>query len=152
MLCKKTQYALKALLFLTKSYKKGPVLISELAKSEKIPKKFLELILLTLKNHGILMSKKGKGGGYFLVKAPSSISLGDVIRIFEGPIAPIPCVSDVATKCLEGADETICGIRFIMEEVRDAMVKILDGATLADVLHRSEVASEKQKGVLTYYI
>ena len=143
MITKKTQYALQALLCLAKSGGYGPVRISELSKREKIPKKFLETILLTLKHHGILKSKKGKGGGYVLGKAPSCISVGEVIRIFEGPIAPVGCVSDGVVKCQEGADEATCGIRIVMIEVRDAMARILDGTTLGDLLHRAELARQK---------
>ena len=152
MLAKKTTYALKALQFLAREYRNGPVLISELAERERIPKKFLELILLTLKNHGILQSKKGKGGGYFLGKSPAIITVGEIIRIFEGPIAPLPCLSGDVTKCLEGYDETVCGIRMVMAEVRDSTVKILDGTTLAALEHRSKTAREKQRGILTYQI
>jgi Rrf2 family protein len=135
MLSKKAKYALRALLALAKENGHGPVLISDLAERESIPKKFLELILLELKKQGILQSKKGKGGGYFLGKAPEAINLGDVIRVLDGPLAPLPCVSQTAyMKCDECEDETTCGIRIVMKEVRDATARILDGTNLADVL------------------
>src|SRR3989338_8518123 len=127
MLSKKSKYALRALLALARRPSEGPVLISELAEQEGIPKKFLEQILLELKNNGILQSKKGKGGGYFLGKKPEAISLGEVIRILEGPLAPLPCVSRRAHRtCDECVDERICGVRAVMQEVRDATASILD--------------------------
>ena len=90
MLSKKSKYALKALIVLAKEYGQGPVLISDIAQREDIPRKFLELILLELKNQGILQSKKGKGGGYFLGRPPHQVSVGHVIRVLEGPLAPLP--------------------------------------------------------------
>ena len=146
MLSKKAKYGLRALLLLAREHGKGPVLIADLARSERIPKKFLELILLDLKNHGVLQSKKGKGGGYSLGKVPEAISLGHVIRVLDGPLAPIPCVSQTAyLKCEECKDETTCGIRIVMKEVRDATARILDGTSLADVLNRVARLSKGQK-------
>lgn len=146
MLSKKAKYGLRALLLLAREHGKGPVLIADLARSESIPKKFLELILLDLKNHGVLQSKKGKGGGYSLGKVPEAISLGHVIRVLDGPLAPIPCVSQTAyLKCEECKDETTCGIRIVMKEVRDATARILDGTSLADVLNRVARLSKGQK-------
>lgn len=104
-----------------------PVGIAELAAKEGIPKKFLELILLELKNLGLLQSKKGKGGGYFLGKPPRDITLGHVVRVLDGPLAPVPCVSQTAyRKCDDCADESTCGIRLVMKDVRDAIAGILD--------------------------
>lgn len=135
MLSNKAKYALRALFALSEKYNEGPILISDLAEQEGIPKKFLELILLELKNHGILQSKKGKGGGYFLGRTPDLVRLGQVIRILDGPLAPLPCVSQTAyRRCDECDDELTCGIRIVMKEVRDATAKVLDGTTLADVL------------------
>jgi len=137
MLSQKAKYGLKALLALAAEYGRGPILISELAQREGIPKKFLESILLELKNHGILQSKKGQGGGYQLAKPPAVISLGRVIRIMDGPLAPLPCASETAyRRCDECVDETTCGIRIVMREVRDATARILDGTSLADVIQR----------------
>jgi len=137
MLSQKAKYGLKALLALATEYGRGPILISDLAQREGIPKKFLESILLELKNHGILQSKKGQGGGYQLAKSPAAISLGRVIRIMDGPLAPLPCASETAyRRCDECVDETTCGIRMVMREVRDATARILDGTSLADVIQR----------------
>ncbi|MBW6485583.1 MAG: Rrf2 family transcriptional regulator [Syntrophobacterales bacterium] len=153
MIAKKTKYALKAMINLAMLYDKGPILIADLAREEKIPKKFLELILLTLKNHGILQSKKGKGGGYYLGKSPAEVSMGTLIRIFEGPLAPVPCVSESAYEtCSECRDEQTCGIRLLMREVRDATAKILDNESLADVLERVAKAQEKKEGISNYVI
>jgi Rrf2 family protein len=131
---RKARYALRALYALAADEARGPVLISDLAEREKIPRKFLEAILLELKNAGILKSKKGKGGGYSLARSPQLITMGQVIRIIDGPLAPIPCASERAfVKCEECVDEATCGTRQVMKKVRDAIAAILDGTTLADV-------------------
>jgi Rrf2 family protein len=151
MLSKKAKYALQALTLLTKEYGHGPVLISDLAEKEKIPKKFLELILLNLKNKGILQSKKGKGGGYLLGKPPDSITLGEIIRILDGPLAPLPCVSQTAyRKCDECEDEMTCGIRPVMKEVRDATARILDGTTLSDLMIHVEKRTGGKREALVF--
>ena len=153
MLSKKSKYGLRALLALARRQHRDPVLIAELAQREGIPKKFLELILLELKNKGILQSKKGKGGGYFLGKKAEAINLGDVIRALDGPLAPLPCVSQTAhRKCDECEDEKICGIRAVMQEVRDATANILDGTSLADVLRRTERLEQEMNRVPVYSI
>jgi len=146
MLSKKAKYALRALLALAREEDRGPVLIADLAHRENIPKKFLEMILLELKKHGILQSKKGKGGGYSLSKPPEAISFGYVIRVLDGPLAPLPCVSQIAyMKCEECEDEETCGIRIVMKEVRDATARILDGTSLADVLEQVERNTRRKK-------
>src|ERR1700686_3443969 len=130
---KRTQYGLRAIHALGRKYGEGPVLIATLAKEEDIPVKFLELILLDLKNHGILESKKGPGGGYLLSRPPDRITVGSIIRFMEGPLAPIPCASETAYRpCDECKDVECCGVRLVMREVRDAMADILDGTTLQD--------------------
>lgn len=150
---KKSKYALRALFVLARKYNQGPVLIADLAEQERIPKKFLELILLELKNNGILGSKRGKGGGYFLVKDPAAISVGDVLRALDGPLAPVPCVSQSAYRsCEECQDEATCGIRAVMQDVRDATAEVLDQESLADVLRREELLGQKRKKVLVYAI
>jgi Rrf2 family protein len=135
MITRKTKYALTALVHLARNETRGPLLISELAEKERIPKKFLELILLELKNHGILRSKRGKGGGYTLGRPSELIHLGQIIRLLDGPLAPLPCVSETAYQpCDDCTNETLCGIRLVMKEVRDATARILDNTTLADVV------------------
>ena len=133
MLTKKSKYALKALLYLAKT--DDLVQISELADKENIPQKFLENILLELRKHGLLYSKRGKEGGYKLGKDASEITFGQVIRILDGPLAPISCVSQIAyQKCDECDDEKTCSIRRIMKMVRDETANILDGTTLKDAV------------------
>jgi Rrf2 family protein len=141
MLSHKTKYALKALFVMSEEYGGGPLLISEIAERGSIPKRFLELILLELKNHGVLRSKKGKGGGYILSKPPDEISVGYVIRMLEGPLAPLPCASKTAyEKCEDCPDEKTCGVRLLMKQVRDQTAAILDSASFADMLKLSRAA------------
>ncbi|MFL5730456.1 MAG: RrF2 family transcriptional regulator [Cytophagaceae bacterium] len=136
MLTKKSKYALKALLYLAKN-EEQLVQISELSTKENIPQKFLENILLELRNHGILYSKRGKDGGYKLGKTPEEITFGQIIRILDGPLAPIGCVSQIAyQKCDECIDEKTCNIRRVMKKVRDQTAEILDGTTLKDALNQ----------------
>jgi len=151
MLSKKTKYGLNALIYLAKKYNQGPVLIADLAKEERIPKKFLEAILLDLKKNGLLESKKGKGGGYSLSKSPKSIKMGQAIRILDGPLAPVGCVSQTAyQKCEECREESCCGIRLVMKDVRDAIANILDKTSLEDVIARAE--SQKLTISMNYQI
>ena len=145
MISKKTKYGFNALIFLAKEFHRRPVLISELARKEKIPQKFLEAILLELKNNGILESKRGKGGGYLLEKDPKKIYLGQVMRILEGPLAPVACVSQTAyRRCDECRDEHTCGLRMVMKDVREAIANILDKTTLADVVERVKTHSKNE--------
>ena len=131
MLTRKSKYGLKAMLLLAGEPDRSPVLIADMAERQQLPKKFLEAILLELKRHGLLGSKKGKGGGYFLGRDPAEITLGQVIRILDGPLALIPCVSQTAyMKCDECVDEQTCGIRLAMKDVRDATAQILDNTSL----------------------
>jgi Rrf2 family protein len=153
MLSKKTKYGLQALLVLAREHGRGPILIADLAERERIPKKFLELILLQLKNAGILGSRKGKGGGYFLARDPSQITMGKAVRVLEGPLAPVPCVSETAyQKCVECDDEASCGIRLVMKDVRDAIADILDHTNLQEVVARSAAATRIYKQIVDYQI
>ncbi len=128
---KKTRYAMLALIRLAKEYGNGAILISDIAKSEKIPQRFLENILLELKKQGLLGSKLGKAGGYYLLKHPREISLSEIIRYFEGTIALLPCVSERAYQpCEFCKDEKSCRIKMVFKEVRDASFEIFKKATL----------------------
>lgn len=139
MLSKKTQYSFYALVYLAKEYQKGPVLIDDIAKSEKIPKKFLEAILLELKRNGYVNSKKGKGGGYFLIKPPDQVNLAEILRIFEGAIALLPCAAyKYYEPCSQCKDENTCGIRSIVKDLRDETVKFLKSYSLADVINKED--------------
>lgn len=132
---KRTQYALKAMLALGHRYQEGPVLMSALARDEHIPLKFLEAILLDLKGKGLLESKVGRGGGYRLSRAPATITIGSIIRVLEGPLAPLPCASETAYKpCDTCTDVENCGTRIVMRQVRDAIAGVLDNTTLADLV------------------
>jgi len=134
MLSKKAQYALKAAGYLASKFNSGPVSISEIAESKKIPLKFLENILLELKNAGILESKKGKGGGYYFVSAPEMTSLAKVIRTVDGPIALLPCVSlYFYEKCAE-CDEAHCKMKRVFAEARDATLKVLEKRSIKDIV------------------
>lgn len=142
MLSKKAKYAIKALLALADHQRDEPMRISDLARAEQIPPKFLELILLGLKNQGILRSRKGKGGGYLLARDPADIYLGQVVRMFDGPLAPIPCASETAYfPCADCRSEAICGVHLAMREVRDATARVLDGTSLTTLRRKVELAA-----------
>ena len=134
MLSKKTQYALKALGFLAAKYGEGPVLISEISRRKKIPIKFLESILLELKQAQILDSKKGKGGGYYLTESPKKTTLAKAIRVIGGPIALLPCVSLNFYERCKDCNEAVCGLNKVMAQTRDATLKILEKKTLAELI------------------
>jgi Rrf2 family protein len=134
MLSKKSQYAFKALIYLAEKYNEGPVLIAEISKKRKIPLKFLENILLELKKADMLDSRKGKGGGYFLKKAPSKIRVADVVRLINGPIAMLPCVSLYFYERCSNCNEKQCGLHDMMIEVRDATLSILENRTIRDLV------------------
>lgn len=137
MLSKKTKYAIKALVALGKNVGNPPMQIVRLATQEMIPRKFLEQILLDLRNAGYLYSKKGAGGGYSLNKDPKDIYLVDILRITDGPIAMVPCASiKFYRKCDECHDEVTCGIRKTFLEVRDASLRILSQTSIADVISK----------------
>lgn len=136
MLSKKAQYALKALGYLTEKQMKqsGPVLISEIAEKKQIPIKFLENILLQLRYADILESRKGKGGGYYLKHPPGDIPIAKVLRIIDGPIAMLPCVSLYFYKKCEDCQEKNCRVNKMFCEVRDATLHILEKRTLLDIV------------------
>ena len=136
MLSKKTQYAFKALIYLSEHASEGPVLISEISEKKNIPLKFLENILLELRKAGVLESKKGKGGGYYFAVDPRKVTLAKIMRLLDGPIALLPCVSlNFYEKCKD-CDEKICGLNRMMVQVRDATLKLLESKTLADLTYR----------------
>jgi Rrf2 family protein len=142
MISKKTKYAINALVYLAKRREDGPVLISEISDSEHIPQKFLEAILLELKKSGILASKKGKGGGYYLLKSPIEVNLAEIMRLIDGPIALLPCVTHkFYQRCDECKDEETCGIRDIFLEVRNKTVELLKDATLQSIIDRESKLS-----------
>lgn len=133
MLSKKTKYGLKALTFITRGEGEAPVQVAEIAKNEQIPQKFLESILLSLRKAGILGSKKGKHGGYYLRNDASTILMIDVMRVLEGPIAMVPCVSlRFYERCDDCADEQLCSVNKLMAQVRDSTIEIFKNMTLKE--------------------
>jgi len=140
-LSKRGEYGLRAMIDLaTWEVDDGVVQIKEIAEREHIPAKFLEQILLTLKNAGLLQSRMGVGGGYHLAKPAEQITLGHIARVLDGPLAPIRCVSQMAYEPCGCPDEQTCGLRMVMGDVRNAIADILDRTTLADVITRVEMA------------
>jgi Rrf2 family protein len=152
-LSKKCKYALEALYYLTREYGNGPILIGTMAERQGLPHKFLEAILLELRRHGLVESKKGRGGGYFLSVPPQSVTIGSIIRKIDGPLAPLPCASETAyRRCEECIDESRCGTRMVMKEVRNAIAGILDHTTLAEVCERVRPPAEPAAMEIMYYI
>lgn len=144
-LSKRGEYGLRAMIDLAAASQNhhpgnGVVQIKEIAESEGIPAKFLEQILLTLKNAGLLHSKMGVGGGYYLARPAEEISLGHIVRVLDGPLAPVKCVSQMAYETCGCPDERTCGLRLVMLDVRNAIAHILDHTSLADVLQRVDQA------------
>jgi Rrf2 family protein len=135
MLSAKTKYGIKALTFMARQEDRTPVQISTIAESENISHKYLESILLTLRKARFLGSKKGKGGGYYLLREPKDIKMVEVMRVLEGPIAMVPCVSlNWYEKCDDCPDENACGVHKLMIEVRDSTLSIFNNKSLADLI------------------
>ncbi len=148
MLSQKAKYGIRALLYLSRQPAGAPALIRDIAEKERLPKKFLEAILLELKSAGILHSRPGKGGGYMLNRPAKSITLGRVIRLIDGPLAPISCVSQTAyAPCRDCLDEKTCSIRATMKLVRDATASILDETTFADLMEQEDRLSLPNSGL-----
>lgn len=153
MISMRSKYGLKALGYMARTSDKESFLIADIAQAEGIPKKFLEAILLTLKNNGILSSRKGPGGGYSLAKVPTTITVGEVIRAFEGDLIPLQCLSSsVQAACPECADEDTCGIKLVMADAEKALSSVLDSVTLADMLQKSEFERQKKLQVVDFTI
>jgi Rrf2 family protein len=145
-LTKRGEYGLKALIDLAaQEDPQAATQIKDIAQRQQIPVKFLEQILLTLKNAGMLRSRAGVGGGYYLAKPPAEITLGQIVRVLDGPLAPISCVSQMAYERCVCEDEATCGLRLTMLDVRNAIAEILDQTTLADVSTRVERAQRTEK-------
>jgi Rrf2 family protein len=135
MLSQKAKYALHAMLVLAAAEEGEALMISDIAEARNLPKRFLEQILLDLKHHGLVQSKRGKNGGYALLKAPADISFGDIVRIIDGPLALLPCLSRMAyRRCDDCVDESACELRRVFARVHAATIEILEGSSLADAL------------------
>jgi hypothetical protein len=148
MLSKKAKYGLKALEYIAKQGDERPIHTSEISLAESIPRKFLETILLDLKHDGILKSKQGKNGGYLLLIPPSDVTIGRVVRLFDGPIALLPCVSsNYYEPCDDCENEAVCGLKNIFSEVREATGSILDKLSLNDILIREQTLKRKKQSL-----
>ena len=135
MISQKAKYALRALLALAEAPDDEPVMIAQIAAQEVIPRKFLEQILLELKHKGLVISRRGKSGGYLLLRRPETVTFGEVLRLMDGPLAPLPCLSKMAyRRCSDCASEQACKIRHVFAEVAEATREILDKRSLADAL------------------
>lgn len=146
MITKKSKYAIKALIYLAKQEERKPVLIEEISNTEKIPKKFLEAILLELRKAGILASKKGKGGGYYLLKDAEEINMAEVLRLFDGPIALVPCVAHKYYEaCEECMDEITCPIREVFRIIREQTVATLKDNSFAELITKERKLKRYRK-------
>ena len=135
LISQRAKYALRALVALAKAPPGRPLLIAEIAREQAIPKKFLEQILLEMKRAGIVTSRRGRLGGYALLQAPAAITFGEVLRLIDGPIAPLPCLSRVAyRRCVDCTDEASCEIRKVFARGAGATREVLDSTTLADAV------------------
>jgi Rrf2 family protein len=143
LLSQKCKYALQALLVLAREPTDELLLVSEIAERENLPKKFLEAILLELNRNGLVRSRRGRGGGYALAKPADLISFGQVVRIMDGPLAPLSCVSvKFYRRCEDCKDEQSCEIRKVMRRVRNAIAEQLDGTSLQDAVNGSLKVAE----------
>ena len=142
MLTRKAKYALRALISLARAPRGSALHIADIAKAESIPQKFLERILLDLKGRGLLNSQKGQGGGYSLRLPADKISVGDIVRFTDGPLAPVSCVSQTAYQpCTDCPDEASCAIRMVMKKARDAIADVLDQTSVADLRNQADRAT-----------
>jgi Rrf2 family cysteine metabolism transcriptional repressor len=138
------EYASRAMLELSRRYLDGPIHGREIAKAQEIPQQFLEQILLLLKRAGYLKSRKGQKGGYVLAKPPGKINVAEVIRVMDGPLAPIDCVSVMAHEACPM--ERTCGLRWLWKDVRDAVAEILEKTTFADLARKSRPTVGEKRG------
>jgi len=153
MITKKTKYALKALVYLAQQPAEQPVLIADLSRNEQIPRKFLEFILLTMRKAGLLQSKIGKGGGYWLALPANKITIASVIHALEGDFAPVQCLNTINySHCEECQDEATCGIKLTMVDVHTQLTAVLEKLTIADMVERSATARHKLAGTIDFAI
>ena len=148
MLTKKGKYGLKALIYLARLAPGEVALINTITEANQIPKKFLEAILSDLKKAAILQSKKGKGGGYFLARRPEEIHVGQIVRVLDGPLAPIACASfNFFQKCDDCGEEDACSVRLTMLNVRNAISDVLDRQTLANLRDLPRLQRKQRRAV-----
>ncbi len=152
MLTNRGKYATRAVLDLALHYKQGPVLIQDIAARQKIPLKFLEQILLALKTAGFVASRKGRGGGYYCARPPEEITLGAVVRAIDGPLAPVSCVSQTQFGECGCPDPNVCALRSVWKDARDALSRVLDGTTFADISARHRDLVQGTYDIIDYVI
>ena len=137
------EYATRAILELSLHYKNSLLHIRDISAAQDIPSRFLEQILLSLKRNGYLRSKKGQNGGYYLAKPPAEINVAEVIRVMDGPLAPIDCVSVTAHEFCPR--ENFCGLKSLWKEVRDNIAEILENTTFKDLAERTKNAKKEKR-------
>ena len=153
VITKKTKYALMALAAMAEGDWRQPKLIADLSRDAGVPKKFLELILLELKNGGVVLSKKGPGGGYFLAMPPEKVNVAEVMRLSGGAIAPVGCLSKTRYEaCSECPEERTCGVRLVLREVHEASIRVLERTKLTDMMRFTREAGEAMDAAPMYYI
>ena len=152
MISQKAKYAFKALFHLAEQPYGASLQIEEIAAGAKVPRKFLEHILLDLKHKGIVASRRGRAGGYMLIKRPGEMTIGNILRAVDGPIAPLPCISRTAyRRCTDCVDERSCAVRRLFADTYTAQLLLLDGTTLSDAIRGltpTEVAREANAGAI----
>lgn len=137
-LSKRGEYGIRSMIYLARNSSPGELIqLKQISSNENIPTKYLEQIMLALRHAGLLHSRLGIGGGYYLAKEPNEINLGQIVRTLDGPLAPVNCVSQMAYEPCDCPDERTCGLRLAMLEVRNSISNVLDNTTLADVVSRS---------------
>jgi Rrf2 family protein len=145
MISQKAKYAFKALAHLARQPGEASVRIEAIAEETSVPRKFLEHILLDLKRRGIVASRRGRAGGYVLAMRPEDVTIGDILRVIDGPIAPVPCISRSAyRRCEDCADEKTCVVRRLFADTYAATLLLMDGTTLAEILDPGSTASVRQ--------
>jgi Rrf2 family protein len=135
MLSQKAKYALHAMIVLAQAWDREALQIADIAERRRLPKRFLEQILLDLKHNGLVVSKRGKNGGYALIRPPAEIPVAQIVRIIDGPLAPLPCLSVIAyQRCEECDDEAACAVRRVFARVHAATLAVLENTSLADAI------------------
>lgn len=153
MISKKTKYALKALGYLARHSNGRHVLIAELAAEERIPRKFLEFILLALRKGGLLTSRIGKGGGYRLALDPAEITIGSIVKILEGDFSLVHCLDGNGLQlCEDGNDPACCGIHLTMVDMKSALTRVFEATSLADIIRKGETANRARSNIIDYCI
>lgn len=153
MISRKTKYALQALGCLAENANGEPMLIADLAERERIPRKYLEAILVALRKGGVLTSRAGRGGGYQLAAPAGEITLARVVALLDGDLAPLPCLADTnPVRCDECDDLDTCGTRLVMLEVKRTVTATLEGLTLADIVERARDARARRRGTPDFSI